>query len=363
MRRIVASKPVVMTRGATDRVTCEAADFDALNNTGVLTGNVVMTSAADRRATSDRVDVDQNADTALLTGNVVVMQGRNEMKGRRLFIDRKTGRSQLTSPPAAGSGPGRITAHLFRNDQQAAAKPAKPTKTEPQTDATGLMPGTFKTDPNAPIDIEADQLDVNDTAKVAVFHGDVKAVQGDFVIKSAELNAYYTGDAGLADVTRPTANAGSTSPSAGTQVTRVEARKNVVVTSKDGQTATGDWAVYEAKSNMVTVGGHEVVLTRDQNVVHGTRLIIDMASGESTIDTAPPNTNTVARPGGGGWVTQAPGGVATQVTPGRPSAIFFPRQMKEAQSGKRPAPATSNPSATDGWSSQTSPSSSDGKQN
>ena len=40
----------------------------------------------------------------------------------------------------------------------------------------------FKTDPNAPINIEADQLEINDTAKVAIFRGNVRADQGGFII-------------------------------------------------------------------------------------------------------------------------------------------------------------------------------------
>ena len=48
----------------------------------------------------------------------------------------------------------------------------------------GGVLGTFKTDPNAPMDIEADTLDVYDADKQAVFRSNVKAQQGDFVVRT-----------------------------------------------------------------------------------------------------------------------------------------------------------------------------------
>lgn len=386
--RIVAKGPVVMTRTAapdsgappgtiTDTVTSDGADFDAQAQSGVLLGNVVMTSAPDKRVTCDRADLDQKADTALLTGTkVIVVQGENVLTGRRLFINRAAGRTQLTSPPGNGAGPGRVTARLHRSDD-----PAKPGAKAPEAKAADDQPAdgwaaetakrgdssddnpfgmtNFKTDPGAPVEVESDQLDVDDNAKVATFRGDVHAVQGDFNIKSAELYAYYEGGSGLADM------AGSVTPkdgaakdaTAATKLSRIEAKRDVVVTSKDGQTATGDWANFDTKSNVVTLGG-AVVLTRGQNVVKGTRLVIDMGSGQTTIDTSPPNT--VALPSGGGWVTQSPEGVTVQNS-GRASAVFFPQQLRDAkkaaekgnEKGKK---APGEPAAApDGWSATADP--------
>jgi lipopolysaccharide export system protein LptA len=244
-----------------------------------------------------------------------------------------------------------VRAHLIRDQQkqQSVAKAAAKQALAAADTASGVQTGnvSFKTDPSAPIEVEADQLDVMDNAKVAVFRGDVHATQGDFEIKSAELNAFYSGDASLADVGRPVP--GTAKPSA-TALTRIEAKKDVVVTSKDGQRASGDWANFDAKTNMATVGG-DVVLTQGQNVVRGTRLVINMTSGESTIDTAPPMT--AARPAGAGWVTEAPPG-ETPENQGRASAIFFPQQMKDAKTGKNAAKSGAQ-SAPDGWEARTDP--------
>ena len=343
-----------MTRPTGEIVTSDNADFDAPSESAILTGNVVMTSGEDRRAVSDRVDLDQKADTALLTGNVIVTQGQNELSGGRLLIERKSGRAELTTPPALGSGPGRITARLVREVKPGVVNKAKAVAAATQ----GEGMAAFKTDPNAPINIEADELEINDTAKVAIFRGTVRADQGGFIINSSELHAFYKGEAGLADVTRTAEGAEGKKPQ--TELTRIEAKKNVFITSSEGRTASGDSAEYNAKTSMITMGG-DVVLTQGENMVRGSRLLIDMNSGETKIDTAAPQPRTAAQPAGGGWVTEAPSAGAPTESNGRASAVFFPQQLKAGQPSKnapkQPQPpaatkgGTANGAATiDGWS-------------
>jgi LPS export ABC transporter protein LptC/lipopolysaccharide transport protein LptA len=346
VRRIVARKPVVMKRVNGDVVTSDTADFDAQNQSAVLTGEVIMTSGTDRRAAGDRVEIDEAQGTILLVGNVVVMQAGNELRGGRLAIDRKAGTAKLTTPPDAALGPGRIAARLERDtaDQRAPRKKAAQAGDEPSP------LGSFKTNPDAPIDITADSLDVDDKRKLAVFRGDVDATQDTFNIRCAELSAFYKGEAGLVDAADPSAERGGQKA----ELTRIEARKDVHVKSNDGQTATGDWADFDTKTNKVTMGGN-VVLSKGKSMVRGTRLVIDMTTGESKIDTAP--QNTVANPSGGGWVTKAPDEPAG-ASKGRASAVFFPEELekdndaaKKKKKAGTPAPGTS----VDGWSATASP--------
>ena len=49
--------------------------------------------------------------------------------------------------------------------------------------------------PNEPIDITANRLDVNDTAKTAMFTGNVRAKQGKATLTSPELEVTYEGRA------------------------------------------------------------------------------------------------------------------------------------------------------------------------
>ena len=109
-----------MTRAPQDRVTGASFDYDAIDQVAVVNGNVEMASGADRSATSDKATVDQQADTILLTGSVVAIQGRNQLKGERLFVERATGRTQLSSPGVSGEEPGRISTRFYRGEENAA---------------------------------------------------------------------------------------------------------------------------------------------------------------------------------------------------------------------------------------------------
>ncbi len=345
LRRIQSTSPVVMTRAPQDRVTSQSLDFDAINEIAVLTGDVVMTSGVDRRATSDTARMDQRADTILLTGNVVINQGRNELRGGRLFVERAKGRTQLSSPASAG---GRITTRFFSNN----AKPGGNQGTAGAVNKAVIAgskaaAGVFKTDPNAPIDVEADRLDVDDNAKVAKFRGDVRAKQGEFTVRTSELQATYTGAAGLALTPGDT----GTKKKPAT-LTRIEARGKVVVSSKDGQKATGDWAIFNVNKNAVTLGG-DVILTQRKNIVRGTRLTIDMTTGKSVIQNdAGASWTATAAPGSKGSDSSVT--VQGPVKGDRPSAVFYPQFMKgKTKNGANSAEKSgNNASSAPSWAPQ-----------
>ncbi len=335
VKRIVAKSPVVLKQPTGEMVTSHGADFDAVSQKAVLDGDVVMSQLPDKRAVGDRAEIDQAANTVLLTGNVIVTQGINELKGRRLFFDRTSSKMQLTAPGGAGAA-GRVTAR-FQQAAGAQSSPAPAAKTEPSGQGIA-MGATFKTDPNAPVNVESDRLDVDDATKRAVFTGSVRAVQGAFVIRAAELTASYTGSAGLSGTGADTARAG-----AAAQLTHIQARKKVEVTSLEGQNAKGDWADFDIKANMATLGG-DVVLTQGKNVVRGTRLVIDMTTGESVIKTEPASAD------GAPMISSSDGtGTGQIIKSARPSAVFYPGEMKGQNTNKAPAKDGG------GWQARTAP--------
>lgn len=323
LTRIIARTDVVMTQGG-DRVTCKLADFDAVNETAALTGGVVMTSAPDKQAIALRADLDSRKDTALLTGDVTVTQGRNVLKGQRLFVDRKAGTTDLASPAEGGRPAGRIFTRLYQSEASAAAS-AKKAPAAPA--ASGIMPGhqeggfVFRTDPQAPIDIDADTLHSDDNKKAAIYRGKVKAVQGGFVIESDELVAFYTGSANVA---APGQKQPAQPQQQSAQLQKVKATKNVKVTSTNEQTATGDWADYDVKTNQVVLGGN-VTVTQGKNVIHGPKLVIDMTTGLSHMETGKPSA----------WNAS----VAPPVSNGLPDVLG-------KDSLPKPSPAVINPAAT-----------------
>ncbi len=166
-----------------------------------------------------------------------------------------------------------------------------------------------------PIDIESDVLTVYDAKKYATFKGNVKAVQGTTTLRAAELDVHYVGGAEKITGQKPAEAAPATGQTAApaakdgaspeSQISKIEARGSVVITSKDDQTTTSDWALYDVPAQLVTVGGN-VVLSQGQNVLKGERLIINLKTGESRFEN--------------------PGNVATGGTGGRIRALFMPKQ-------------------------------------
>jgi lipopolysaccharide export system protein LptA len=152
----------------------------------------------------------------------------------------------------------------------------------------------FAQNRDKPIRIDAERLEVRDKQKVATFFGDaradVKVVQGDVTIRSKVLVVFYDqDDAAKSGAEKSGADkaAKSASPGpggGGSQIRRLEAKGNVIVTQKD-QTVTGELGVFDMKTNVATVSGG-VVMTQCDNVVRGERLIVDMTTGVSRVESS-----------------------------------------------------------------------------
>jgi lipopolysaccharide export system protein LptA len=171
---------------------------------------------------------------------------------------------------------------------------AQPLAAQTLTNAFGGLTQSSKD----PIDIESDLLVVHDKEKYATFKGNVKAVQGTTTLRAKELNVHYVGGDKLSPVAKKEggeqaapatkvadAQGGGTAPASenGAQITQIEAKGDVVITSEKDQTTTSDWALYDLPSQLVTVGGN-VVLTQGKNVLKGDRLVIDLKTGESRFE-------------------------------------------------------------------------------
>jgi lipopolysaccharide export system protein LptA len=149
----------------------------------------------------------------------------------------------------------------------------------------------FSQNRDQPIQIEAASLEMRDKKKEATFSGNVKVVQGDTTMTSRTLVVFY--DSGAGSAAAPAANAKAAAKSAPIQsatpgpggsssIRRLEAKGSVVVTQKD-QVVTGETAVFDTKTNLVTMLGG-VVLTQGKNVLRGDRLMVDMTTGVSRVE-------------------------------------------------------------------------------
>jgi lipopolysaccharide export system protein LptA len=126
-----------------------------------------------------------------------------------------------------------------------------------QTPGSGLAT-SYSANADKPIDIEADVLEVDDKKKVAVFKGNVSATQGDFNLRASEIEVTYTDSNKAAGAAKPQPvkeAAASPVPGAGS-IKQINAKGKVLVTGKDNQTATSDWAIFEVEKQLITLGGH-----------------------------------------------------------------------------------------------------------
>ncbi len=139
---------------------------------------------------------------------------------------------------------------------------------------------TYQANTDAPIDIEADVLEVDDKQKQAVFKGNVVAQQAGFSLKAKELAVYYAGQPS-SDIASANAGGGG----ADGRIRRIEAKGKVLVKTKDEQSATSEWANFDVEQQVVTIGGN-VVLSQGENVLRGDRLVIDLQSGKSRFEVA-----------------------------------------------------------------------------
>ena len=199
----------------------------------------------------------------------------------------------------------------------------------------------FSQNRDQPIQIEAASLEMRDKKKEATFSGNVKVVQGDTTMTSKTLVVFY--DSTPAPAAAPAANgkpakpapmpAAAPGPGGSSSIKRLEARGNVVVTQKD-QVVTGETAVFDTRTNLITMLGG-IVLTQGKNVLRGDRLMVDMTTGVSRVESdfrpgagpvpivrpgraGGPGNSARADPAHSEWLKQTEIGSITYTISGRP---------------------------------------------
>ena len=146
-------------------------------------------------------------------------------------------------------------------------------------EATSALRGL---DSDAPVDVAADRIEVQDRVDRAIFSGNVVVRQAQLQLNAARLTVAYSSGGGI-------------------QIERIDASGGVTLRSPS-ETAEGQFAIYDLNNRLITlVGG--VTLTRGQSRVSGGRLVLDLASGRAVMDggaAAPSGTapGTTTAPGG-----------------------------------------------------------------
>lgn len=134
---------------------------------------------------------------------------------------------------------------------------------------------------NAPVNVAADRIEVQDRADRGIFSGNVVVQQADLTLNAARLTVAYSDTGGI-------------------QIQRIDASGGVVLRSPS-ETARGRFAIYDLNNRLITMIG-DVTLIRGESRVNGGRLVIDLASGRAVMDGGG-SAGPAGTPNNGGRVT------------------------------------------------------------
>ena len=138
---------------------------------------------------------------------------------------------------------------------------------------------------NAPVSYAADRIELQDRQNRVVLSGGVEITQAGLTLNAARTVVNYT-DAGSLRIQRILATGG------------VDVRRG-------NERARGDSAVYDFNRRIITMAGN-VRLNRGGDTLNGGRLVIDLASGVSSVDGNASGGSSV-----GGTTTRSSGGRVT----------------------------------------------------
>jgi lipopolysaccharide export system protein LptA len=127
---------------------------------------------------------------------------------------------------------------------------------------------------NAPIDWDADRIEVHDRDGKAILAGSVRARQAEMTLTADRATAFYSGSA-----------AGGDGNGGGPQIKRLDANGHVVVT-RPTEVAHGDYGIYDLDKRLITMIGHVVLDRTGQNAgtTRGGRLVIDLNTNQAKMD-------------------------------------------------------------------------------
>ena len=128
---------------------------------------------------------------------------------------------------------------------------------------------------NAPVDVTADELEVQNQDCLAIWRGSAEALQDQSRLRANVLNIYNKRGSGTRSA-GPSMGGGNCGA-----LDRMEADGNVYYVTPS-QVIKGDHAVYMADSRTITVTG-DVVATQGKNVLTGTKLVVNTDTGQATM--------------------------------------------------------------------------------
>lgn len=128
----------------------------------------------------------------------------------------------------------------------------------------------LKADTSKPINVNSDKLFADIKANIGIYTGHVVVTQDTLKMRADEVKV-------IAAQGKPT---------------RLEARGNIVFDSPNGS-AIGEFGTYDINAHLITLTGKDVVLTKDQSVMHGTKLEVHTDTNLAQLYSQGQNNNRV----------------------------------------------------------------------
>ena len=119
--------------------------------------------------------------------------------------------------------------------------------------------GLTSKDTSAPIEVSADRFDADLASKTGTYSGNVLVKQGEMRLRADKVKV----------------NVVSGKPD------KIFANGNVLFTAPSGN-AQGDACVYDVAPRLITLTGR-VILTKDKNVMRGSSLTVNLATGQAQL--------------------------------------------------------------------------------
>jgi lipopolysaccharide export system protein LptA len=168
--------------------------------------------------------------------------------------------------------------------------------------AAGPAAAQLATSSDAPWDVTADELEVNNKDCTSVWRGNAEALQETTRLRADVLSTRFE--------PKPAKAGAAASSNACGALLSMEATGSVYYVTPE-QKVHGDKGVYDAANEMITMTG-DVVAAQGQNVLRGTRMVINTKTGQGQMQGAAQGRNK----------------------PGRVRGVFYPSQQTGPAAGQ-----------------------------
>lgn len=143
---------------------------------------------------------------------------------------------------------------------------------------------TSKYKSGGPIEITSNSLEVLQQEHKAIFTGHVIATQGDVKMKSEKMTVFYKSTEAKNEKAAKKEKPTITSAPEQNSIEKIVVEKDVFLSTPE-ETASGMSGLYDVANHKIYLNDN-VVLTRDKNVLKGSKLVYNFETGKSELNSS-----------------------------------------------------------------------------